>query len=393
MAKSHWQLALDSVYPSPKQFEELKHSKKLRVYTGVDLTGPTVHIGHASTLRVLRRFQDEGHQVIFLFGDFTAMVGDPTGKDKQRPVLTQGQVEENKASYLGQLAKILDMDSLEIRSNSEWYLDSNRAGSLMKFLPIARQVTAAQLWERDMFQERQANGQPVTLSEFIYPVLQAYDSVELDVDLEVGATDQTFNMLAGRDLVKKITGKDKYVLTTKLLRGTDGRKMSKSFSNYIGVTDSAGDMFGKLMSVNDGLLPEYFALAAGIDPEQDQIKSLITNDPREAKARMATEVVTFYHGSGQAESARRSFDNQFKDGNRPDDLTLAKPSSFDDQKVVDLLVDLKLASSKSEASRLINQGGVKIDDLLIKDQFAVVKPVKGMVVQVGKRRYLKISNE
>ncbi|MCA9388348.1 tyrosine--tRNA ligase [Candidatus Berkelbacteria bacterium] len=391
MAKPHWQLALDSVYPGLETLEQIKQQKKLRVYTGVDLTGPTVHIGHASTLRVLRRFQDEGHQVIFLFGDFTAMVGDPTGRDKQRPVLTQEEIDQNKESYLEQLAKVLDMKTLEVRSNSEWYADPDRAGALIKFLPIARQVTAAQLWERDMFQERQAKGQPVTLSEFIYPVLQAYDSIELDVDLEIGATDQTFNMLAGRDLVKKMTGKDKLVLTTKILRGTDGRKMSKSYNNYIGVTDTADQMFGKLMSVRDELLPEYFALAAGIDPDQPDIKELISNNPRLAKARMAAEVVAFYHGAGQAEAAQRQFDAQFKDGVKPANIPIKRPTSLENQKIVDLIVDLDLASSKSEAARLIVQGGVKVDNLVIEDQFGVVTPVKDMVIQVGKRRFVKID--
>ncbi|MEK7184240.1 MAG: tyrosine--tRNA ligase [Patescibacteria group bacterium] len=389
MTRPHWKLAVDRIYPNEAAFLAAA-VKPLRVYFGIDPTGTDIHIGHGSTLRVLRTLQEEGHTVVFLFGDFTARVGDPTGRNKERVPLSREEVRLNMATYLKQIATILDIDRIEVRENSEWYESPDRSALLSQFLELGKHFTAAQLWERDMFQERQKAGQPVTLTEFIYPMLQANDSIELDVDMEVGGTDQTFNMLAGRDLFRKLRQKEKYVLTTKLLTGTDGRKMSKSFENAIWITDSPEQMFGKLMSIADALLPEYCALAAGIDPEESAMQALITSDPRAAKAKMAYEVVTFYHGAEAAEVASRSFDTQFRDGGQPAVIPEGWPSVETQERLTFFLVDLGLVSSKAEAARLVSQGAVRVDDVVVQDQFAVITPVAGMLVQVGKRHFLRL---
>ncbi len=392
MARTHWELALDTIYPSAEKLQRALSARPLRVYIGLDITGPTIHIGHGSTLRILRDLQDQGHHVILLFGDFTALVGDPTGKDVTRPLLSTEDIEENQRTYTAQLPTILDIERVEFRSNSEWYRDQGAAGTLEHFLrSVGTHFTVQQLWERDMFQERQRQGRPVTVTEFLYPMLQAYDSIMLDADVELGATDQTFNMLAGRDLARKVAGKEKFVITTTLLRGTDGRKMSKSYGNYIGVTDPPADMFGKLMSVRDELLNEYFALAAGIDPAEPEIAELITTDPRSAKARMALEVTTLYHGAPAAEEAARAFDRQFRDKEGPGEIPGATPTIQGQQRLTAYLVDLGLAASNSEASRLIEQGAVAVDGTPISDPFAEIGVHHGMVLRVGKRQHRRIE--
>lgn len=389
MSRSHWELALDRIYPTDAAFAKVA-AKPLRVYFGIDPTGTNIHIGHGSVLRMLRQLQEEGHTIIFLFGDFTARVGDPTGRNAERVPLSREQIRDHMATYLKQLAVILDITKIEIRENSEWYDSPKRSGTLGHLLELGKHFTAAQLWERDMFQERQKAAQPVSLTEFIYPVLQANDSVELDADVELGGTDQTFNMLAGRDLIRKLQNKEKFVITSKLLRGTDGRKMSKSFDNAIWITDTPQQMFGKLMSIPDTLLAEYCALAAGIDPEERELKALIAQQPRAAKAKMAYEVVAFYHGGETAEAASRGFDRQFREGEQPESMDERWPSVSTQERLTFFLVDLGLVSSKAEAARLIQQGAVRVDGAVIGDQFAVLTPVDGMVMQVGKRQYLRL---
>ena len=389
MSRSHWELAVDRIYPTDTAFATAAE-RPLRVYFGIDPTAAAIHIGHGSVLRALRHLQEAGHTIVFLFGDFTARIGDPTGRNKERVPLTRDEVQVNMTTYLKQIAVILDIAKIEIRENSEWYDSSKRAASLGHLLELGKYFTAAQLWERDMFQERQKSAQPVTLTEFIYPVLQANDSVELNADVEIGGTDQTFNMLAGRDLVRKLKQKEKFVVTTRLLSGTDGRKMSKSFDNAIWVTDSPEQMYGKLMSIPDALLPEYCALAAGIDPEERELKSLISQQPRAAKAKMGYEVVAFYHGAEAAERASRAFDRQFQDGEQPEVMDERWPSVNAQERLTFFLVDLGLTSSKAEAARLIQQGAVHVDGVVISDQFAVLTPVTGMVIQVGKRHYVRL---
>lgn len=390
--KSYWQLAADTVYPSRAAFAGAAKQKSLTVYLGIDPTGPILHIGHAVVLRILRELQEQGHQIIFLVGDFTALVGDPSGRDASRPMLSQEQLAANVTTYKEQVFKLLDPKRTTFRFNSEWLDDAEDVGSLKTFMrTVGVHFTAAQLWERDMFQERQRKGAPVTLTEFMYPVLQGYDFIALKADVQVGGTDQTFNMLAGRDLAKKMGESERYVITAKLLRGTDGRKMSKSFDNYIGLLDEPVDMYGKLMSVRDELLPEYFALAVGVDPEEPELVELMKTKPFEAKVKMAYEVVAFYHGAPAATQAELAFTKQFREGQKPTDMNELTPSVQTEEKLAFYLVDLGLASSMSDATRLISGGGVRVDGLEITDPHARLTPHEGMEINVGKRRYVRVK--
>lgn len=389
MARSYWDLAVERVYPTEAAFAAAA-KQPLRVYLGVDPTSPAIHLGTAVPLRILRLLQDQGHAVILLVGGFTAQIGDPTGRDRTRPQLSRAEIAEHMRHYAEQAFKILDPKRTLVRENDEWWQPSGTAGSLASFLELGRQFTVAQLLERDMFQERAKAGQSVTLTELLYPVIQAYDSVMLDVDVELGGTDQTFNMLAGRTLMRQLRQKEKYVITTRLLTGSDGRKMSKSYGNAIWITDSPAQMFGKLMATSDAVLPDYCALAAGIDPHEPVMASLITEDPRAAKAKMAYEVVAFYHGAEAAELASRGFDAQFRDGQQPTELPTGWPSVAGQERLTFLLVDLGLAASKAEAARLIAQGAVHVDGALMTDQFAALTPSEGMVIQVGKRQFIRL---
>ncbi len=390
MARSFWDLAVDRVYPSVAAFTAAA-AQPLRVYLGVDPTSPHIHLGTAVPLRILARLQEQGHTVILLMGGFTARIGDPTGRDATRPELTADEVAANMTTYAEQAFAILDPKRTLVRDNAEWWGAAGEMGTLEAFLGLGRQFTAAQLLERDMFQERAKAGQPVTLTELLYPVIQAYDSVMLDVDAELGGTDQTFNMLAGRTLMRQQKQKEKYVLTTRLLTGSDGRKMSKSYGNAVWITDSPAEMFGKLMAVSDAVLPEYCALAAGIDPDEPVFAALIRSDPRAAKAKMAYETVAFYHGAEAAETASRGFDRQFRDGALPDEIAERWPSVVAQERLTFFLVDLGLASSKTEAARLIAQGGVKVDGAVITDPFAALMPRPGMLIQVGKRQFVRLA--
>ncbi|MBI4022547.1 tyrosine--tRNA ligase [Candidatus Berkelbacteria bacterium] len=392
MAQSpYWKLAAEEIYPNERAFTRRLGEGSCHVYLGIDITGPVVHLGHAVVLRILKSLQEEGHRVTLLLGSFTTLIGDPSGRDSSRPVLSEAEIAQNVRTYKEQVFRILDPKRTSFRDNSEWFTDPRAMGSLRNFLTLGHHFTAAQLWERDMFQTRQAKGQPVTLTEFIYPVLQGYDFVALDADVQVGGTDQTFNMLAGRELGKKMGTSEKFVITTRLLTGTDGRKMSKSYHNFVGVLDEPNDMYGKLMSIRDEQLPEYFELAAGIDASSRASQALIAEDPRGAKAKMAYEVVTFYHGTTRAEQAQAAFTAQFREGHVPTDLPERTPSVSQAAKVAFFLVDLGLASSKSEAMRLIEQGGVTVDEARIEDPQAVMTPHHGMIIKVGKRRYAKVK--
>lgn len=381
---------IDTVYPSWDLFAKKISGKKLRIYYGIDPTGPIVHLGHAIPLRILALLQQMGHHIILLFGDFTARIGDPTGRDKSRTAIDRILIEENVKTYESQIDKILDTKKAEIRFNSEWYDQGKSAGSLESLLELGKEFTAAQLWERDMFQERQKTGQGVTITEFLYPMFQAYDSLMLEADVEVGGTDQTFNMLKGRDLVARKLSKEKLVVTTKMLVGTDGRKMSKSFNNYIGLTNSADEMFGKLMSVKDELVSTYFELAALRSIDED-LKNFIASNPRDAKAQMAREVIALYWSTEEALNAERKFNEQFKEGKMPEDIIEVPTSLKGEQLVSTYLCDLGLAKNKSEAARLISQGGVKVDGVAITDPLAVISPTNGIIFKVGKRKFVKIK--
>ncbi len=390
--KSYWQLAADTVYPSRAAFASAAKGKKLHIYFGIDPTGAQLHLGHAIPLRVLRELQEQGHQVTLLVGDFTALVGDPSGRDASRPMLTDEELASNIATYQEQVFKVLDPKRTHFRRNSEWLDDSADIGMLKSFLrKVGVHFTAAQLWERDMFQARQRKGAPVTITEFLYPVLQGYDFVALKADVQVGGTDQTFNMLSGRDLAKKMGESEKFVITTKLLRGTDGRKMGKSLGNYISILDAPTDMYGKMMSVRDELLDEYFALAVGVDPDEPELRELIATKPRDAKAKLAYEVVAFYHGAQAATQAELAFTKQFRQGQTPTDMVEVTPSVQTEEKLAFYLVDLGLATSMSDATRLITGGGVRVDGLAITDPHARLKLHDGMEINVGKRRYVRVK--
>lgn len=373
-----------------KDLEKLLLSgKKLRIYIGVDPSSPVIHIGHAVGLRKLKEFQDLGHKVIFLIGDFTGRIGDPSGKTNQRVPLTEKEVLENAKTYLDQASKIIDIKKAEIRYNAEW-LDKLKFKDVVM---LAANFTVQQMIERDMFKERLKNGKPIALHEFLYPLMVGYDSVALDVDVEMGGTDQTFNMLAGRTLMKAMKGKEKHVLSVPLLLGTDGRKMSKSYGNVIGVTDPADDMFGKVMSIKDELIIQYFELCT--DKSDDEIKEITMKlkggeNPRNLKFELAKDIVTIYHNSEEAKKAAQEFENIFKNKEKPAEMPRAKFSKGD--KLVDVLVDSKTVSSKSDARRLIQQNGVKDNDKTITDIGYKLESGKH-TVQVGKRRFVQLEEK
>ncbi len=370
-----------------KDLEKLLSSgKKLRIYIGVDPSSPVIHLGHAVGLRKLKAFQGLGHKVIFLIGDFTGRIGDPSGKTKERVPLTIEQVQENSKTYLDQASKIIDIKKAEIRYNGEW-LDKL---TFKDVVMLASNFTVQQMIERDMFKERLKTNKPIGLHEFLYPLMVGYDSVALDVDVEMGGTDQTFNMLAGRTLIKAMKGKEKHVLSVPLLLGTDGRKMSKSYGNVIGVTDPADDMFGKVMSIKDELIIQYFELCT--DNNVDGISKRIKNgeNPRNLKFELAKEIVTIYHSPKEAERAAHEFEQIFKNKEKPTDIPKAKYSKG--SKLVDVLVESKTVSSKSEVRRLIQQGGVKINDKAVSDIDHTLEKGK-YIVQVGKRRFIELSEK
>jgi tyrosyl-tRNA synthetase len=379
---------VENIYPDRQTLEAaLKSGKKLRIYCGIDPTGK-LHIGHAAVLGKLRQFQDLGHEVIVLIGDFTATIGDPTGKDKARKVLTRKQVLANAKNYKKQIQKILDFNKSNIRffHNEKW---TNKLKPSDLFA-IASNFTVARLLERDMFQKRIKEGMDIHVHEFLYPILQAYDSVTMDVDMEIGGNDQTFNMLAGRTLMKKMKNKEKFVLTTKLLVDPTGKKMGKTEGNMISLDESPKEMYGKIMSWPDGLTVLGFELCTRVP--MDEVKK-ITN-PRDAKAKLAKEVVRIYHGEKKAEEAEKEFNQIFKEKQLPSEIPIFEAKK-DNYPILDLLVDTALTTSKSEAKRLVEGGGVSIS---IKNQVSSIKDWRetisvedGMVIRAGKRKFIKIN--
>lgn len=348
--------------------EKLNSGKKIRLYLGVDPTGPEIHLGHAVILWKLKTFQELGHEVILLIGDFTAKIGDPSDKKAIRQPLTDKEIKENMRGYKRQAEKILDFKKVRLKYNSKWLKKLN----FEDVLNLASKFTVGQMLERDMYQSRIKNNKPIGIHEFMYPLMQGYDSVAMDVDLEVGGNDQTFNMLAGRTLQKAYNEKDKHVLAVKLLVGTDGRKMSKSYGNTIPLESTPEDMYGKIMSMRDEMMPDYFLLTTHL-PE-NEIEEILKSSPRDAKARLAREVVALYHGESKAKEAEEEFEKVFKNKELPSDIPefKLKDRNLD---LVDTLVETKLASSKNEAKRLIEQGGVHKD---------------GDIIRVGKRRFVRI---
>jgi len=369
----------------------LKEKKPLRIKYGADPSAPDLHLGHTVPLRKLRQFQELGHQVVFIIGDFTARIGDPSGRSETRPMLSAAEVKRNAETYQQQVFRILDADKTEVRYNSEW-LESMDA---VHVLDLTSKYTVARLLERDDFEKRYRSGLPIALVEFLYPLMQGYDSVIVRSDLEIGGTDQKFNLLVGRELQREWKSEPQVVLTLPLIEGTDGvQKMSKSYGNHIALKDLPKEMYGKVMSLPDALMERYFRLVAPIDSsEADRILSDLASGklhPRAAKARLAFEIVKEYHSVKEAEEASREFDRIFKDKGLPEEIETVRMK----EKQMDILTLLKetgLVPSKMEARRLISQGGVKLDSERVNDEHFVVDLKKPVLVQCGKRKFLRVK--
>ncbi len=370
---------VEEIVPPELGEEKLQSGKKLRVYMGIDPTGAHLHLGHAVPLKKLQAFADAGHEVIFLIGSYTASIGDPTGRDVMREPLTKEQIEENFKTYKEQASKILDFSKIEIRYNDEWLGKLNGR----EIMEIASHFTVQQMLQRDMFKKRMAKGEDLNPTEFLYPLMQGYDSVVLDVDCEIGGNDQLFNMLCGRKLQKAYGKRDKFVLTTKLIEGTDGRKMSKTYNNCIYLDDEPNDMFGKAMRISDDLMKTYFECCT--DVPMDEVASVLKGEPRAAKIRLAREIVTLYHDASAADSAEKHY-NEAASGDVPSDApeVQAKKGAL----LIDFLVEQKLVASKSEGRRLIEQGGVKMGDTVIDSIEAEVAEGE---YKIGKRKFVKIT--
>ncbi len=372
------------------QLETAIQSKRhLRIKFGVDPTRPDIHLGHAVLLHQLRQLQEMGHVIIFLVGDYTAKIGDPSGKSKTRPVLNDNEILTNAQTYLDQVGKILDVKRAEIRRNSEWLAKLDFAG----FVKLASHISVAQLIEREDFKNRLASGQELALHELLYPLIQAYDSVMLEADVEFGGTDQRFNMLAGRALQKKFGQTPQAVWISKLLVGLDGaKKMSKSLDNYIAITDAPIDMYGKIMSLPDSLIAPYYELCTPVSRAviTELVKTLAEGvNPRDSKASLAREIVRLYHGETAALQAEDNWNQTFRDKQGPtqdqiETHRLARPAA-----VLELLQQVGVAISKGEARRLLAQNGVRLNNATITDETTMVKA--GDQLQVGKRRFFKFT--
>jgi tyrosyl-tRNA synthetase len=374
------------VLPAGRLDEQLRDSGPLRVKFGIDPTTADIHLGHAVVLEKLAEFQRAGHQVVLIIGDFTARVGDPSGRSATRPLPSVEEIEENAATYQEQAFKLLDREATEVRRNSEWL----EMGTEALFGLLAR-ATVARLLEREDFQKRLAAGAPIAALELLYPLLQGYDSVAVEADLELGGTDQKFNLLFGRDVQTAYGQPPQSILTMPILVGTDGeRKMSKSLGNHVGVTDPPEEMFGRLMSIPDEAMGEYYRLVLGAEPPDGA--------PNEAKRGLARQVVDRFHGEGAGEGAERRFDQIHVFGGVPDDVEEIDPHPYlgsDGHRVhMPKLIGQAFGESSSEARRLIQQGGVKVDgETLSADAFDLdPEALEGKVVQVGKRRFLRVRS-
>ncbi|MBI4128582.1 MAG: tyrosine--tRNA ligase [Parcubacteria group bacterium] len=364
------------IYPSREALEgKLRSGEKLTIYNGIDPTGPSLHIGHGVVLLKLKQLQELGHRVILLIGDYTGLIGDPTGKDKTRPELSHGELLANSKRYKEQASRVLDA---EVKYNSEWLGKLTFADTVR----LASQFTVGQMIERDMFQERLKAGRPIYLHEFLYPLMQGYDSVAMDVDMEVGGSDQIFNMLAGRALMKNMKRKEKFVLGTKLLTDPSGKKMGKTEGNMISFDDDPADMYGKAMSWPDEMIELGFELCTRVP-----LGDIDMNNPRDAKMRLAREIVSLF-SSGSADEAERRFVEVFQKKQIPGDVLEIRAAAGD---LGEILVTHGVVSSKSEFGRLVGEGAVSVNEEKI--QNPKLKIQSGATVQVGKRRFVKITVE
>lgn len=384
---------VDTIYPSKDELEKvLRSGKKIKLYLGVDPTGEDLHIGHAVPLNKLKQFQGLGHKVILLIGDFTGLIGDPTGKSETRKVQTKKQVENNAKHYKEQAGRIIRFDGdnpIHLKYNSEWLGKL----SFLDFLNIATNLTVPQLQKRDMFKKRLDENQDVYLHEFIYPVMQGYDSVALKVDLEVGGTDQMFNMLVGRDLQKKLNNQEKFVLTVPLLADSSGRKIGKSEGNVIGITDKPEDLYGKIMSLPDSAILPCFELITDLPmSEVESIRKELEKssvNPMDYKKRLAHKIVEQYNDAGVAADAQRIFEQNYQEGKK--DVSAQEISIEKSLKLYELLLTNLSIGSASVAKQLIHQGGVKINGKKIEDISFVYEPKDDDIIEVGKHRAYRVK--
>ena len=383
----------DELLVESELMQKMQRSKDtgipLRIKLGLDPTAPDIHLGHTVVLNKMRQLQDLGHQVIFLIGDFTALIGDPSGRDTTRPPLTKEQILLNAKTYYEQASLILDAEKTEIRYNSEW---CDKLSS-RDMISLASRYTVARMLERDDFTKRYKGGVPISIHEFIYPLLQGHDSVQLKSDIELGGTDQKFNLLVGRDLQREYGQESQCVLTMPLLEGLDGvHKMSKSKNNYIGITEEPDSMFGKIMSISDELMWRYFVLLSTQSLEAiEGFRKEAENgrNPRDFKVMLAQEIITRFHNAAAAESALQSFEARFRDGQVPEDMPEVELSGAP-VGIVHVLRDSGLASSGSEANRNIQQGGVRVDGQRIEDR-SLELGAGTYVIQVGKRKFARVT--
>ena len=394
-----WQTALaeikrgvDEILPEEDLIEKLKSGKTLTIKAGFDPTAPDLHLGHTVLINKLRTFQQLGHNVVFLIGDFTGLIGDPTGKNVTRKPLSKEQVLENAKTYQEQVFKILDEDKTEIRFNSEW-MDKLGAAGMIK---LAASQTVARMLERDDFKKRYNNGQPIAIHEFLYPLVQGWDSVALESDVELGGTDQRFNLLMGRELQKEQGQKQQSIVMVPLLEGLDGvQKMSKSLNNYIGITDAPNDMFGKVMSISDDLMWRYYDLLSFRPLEEiAELKTRVANgeNPRDIKIMLAKEIIARFHDDAAAEGAHQDFIQRFQKNAIPDDMPELEIALSDEGMAIgNLLKEANLVGSTSDAMRMIRQGAVKINGDKVEDTRLVITEKGENVYQVGKRKFARIT--
>ena len=386
------QRGADEILVEKELVAKLKEDRPLRIKAGFDPTAPDLHLGHTVLINKLRQFQDLGHEILFLIGDFTGMIGDPTGKSTTRPPLTQEEVEQNAKSYQQQIFKILDKDRTRVMFNSHWmgYMTS------VDMIKLAASSTVARMLERDDFSKRYKGGQAIAIHEFLYPLIQGYDSVAMQADVELGGTDQKFNLLMGRQLQEQHGQKPQCVLTMPILEGLDGvQKMSKSLNNYIGIDDEPKDMFGKIMSISDDLMWRYFELLSfrpmtEIDTFKQEMQA--GKNPRDIKFLLAEEIIARFHNAAEATAAREGFIAQFAKNKVPDDipeLSFATPA--EGYPIANLLKDAGLCGSTSDAMRMIQQGAAKIDGEKVADKSVKIQKGTEAVFQVGKRKFAKLT--
>ena len=374
--------------------EKLKEGRPLRVKAGFDPTAPDLHLGHTVLLHKMRQFQELGHEVMFLIGDFTGMIGDPTGKSATRKSLTRDEVIENAKTYEQQIYKVLDPEKTLVMFNSSWMGEMSSADMIQ----LAAKHTVARMLERDDFDKRYKSGQAIAIHEFLYPLVQGYDSVAMKADIELGGTDQKFNMLVGRELQRQYGQTPQVVMTMPILEGTDGvQKMSKSLNNYIGVAEPANEMFGKIMSVSDELMWRYFTLLS-LDKTQEEIDAMKAKaeageaNPRNYKVELAMELIARFHHKAAAQAALEDFERRFKQGEMPadmDEFTLA--AGAEGLPIANVLKEVGLTASTSEALRMLKQGAVKIDGERVSDKGIIFQADVTHIVQVGKRKFAKVT--